>query len=404
MPAQVSSATASGLGTGIRLGQIRSGVAWTAPARRIGVPGVGLPLTGPDLVGLRARVGASGELEMLIGNPGGGRGIYVGSWEAIRLQATPSLHDSRLLELLQPGAGAPLTPDRVRAAALEAAGEGFCGRRAAQVARTAQAAERTNLLRLRSHLLLETACALDLPGARMTRFDPWTAGLEEQAIWLGGAPEAIAARIGMQAGRLDGLAAAELSASATALATVALPLGFGPAGDRFRLPRILQLMARAGSVGQGAVAACILARHTLACDALRQARAAFDKPLALLADWRHDPDAVTQLLMQPSWLLDGWDRLCLVRADPAFGAAGRRAVAQLLTQDISSRMAVTQPSAATDASEAGRPADRSGSALAMDRTCRNERLRLAELRLDDPDDSPPASADDLPGTPAGVPR
>ena len=364
------------------------GIAWGAPGPRAAAHSVALPLTGPVLIGLRARAATDGRLEMLLSNAGGGRGIYVTTWAAVRLQATPSLHDNRLIEILQSGTAEPLSPDRVRRAATAVAAEGYAGRVAARAARDAQEAEREHILRLRSHLLLELARSIDMPGSRSDRNDPWSVSLEEQETWLMSAPGAISA----QMGAAGAWTADTLSAAVAALALGAAGLGFGPARDRCRLPRMLELLARTAAQGASPMSASLLVRHDLAAEALERARARFGNPLDLLADWRRDPASAAETLGRPGGLLDGWDRLCLVQADPAFAAGTRRALAQLLTHDIDGRVLLEQTSPEPGSVECSQLlAMQPGTALALDRIECHERLRLAELLLGCPDSDMPGA-------------
>nr|WP_321983875.1 hypothetical protein [uncultured Lichenicoccus sp.] len=320
----------------------------------------------------------------------------------------PSLHDLRLIEILQPGTGTPLSPGRILAAAHRVAIEGYAGRRAAQAARNAAAAARTQLLRLRSHLLLELARALDMPGSHSRRNDPWSVAIEEQATWLRSAPGAIVAQLGAaqseaaqseaaqsgagRRGAATGWTGEVLSAAVASLALEAAGLGFGPARGRFRLPRILELLARTAASAPGPMAASLLARHGLATEALDRARARFDDPLGLLAEWRREPSGLSEILGRPAWLLDGWDRLCLVHADPAFAPGTRKSLAQLLTYDIDGRMVLEHTSLERGSIECSQLlAMQPGTALALDRLECHERLRLAELLLDCPDSDTPGA-------------
>ncbi len=366
-------------------------VAWGAPSPQATVHSVALPLTGPVLIGLRARTAADGRLEMLLSNTGGGRGIYVTSWPAVRSQAMPSLHDLRLMEVLQSNPSAPLSPSRVLAAAHDVAIEGYAGRAAAHAARKAEAAARVQVLRLRSLLLLELARAVAMPGSHSNLNDPWSVRIEAQATWLMSAPGAVAAQLGAtQPGAGGGWTGDLLSEAVAALALEAVGLGFGPLRDRFRLPRILALMARTAASNPGPMSASLLARHGLATETLGRARARFSDPLALLAEWRRNPMAAGGSLSRPGWLLDGWERLCLVVADPAFAPGTRKGLAQLLTHDIDDRMVLENTSLERGSIEGSQLlAMQAGTALALDRLECHERLRLTELLLDCPDSDTP---------------
>ncbi len=353
---------------------------------------VSLPFTAPALVAMRVRRGLTGGLEMLLSNPAGGRGIYVASWTTLRAFAAPSMHDILLAQrIIDPVTLAgPLSPASVRAASIAVAIDGHAGRRVAQAAGQARRAEQLGLRRLRAHLLLEMARALDIPGSRSALNDPWTTQPDEHGGWLAEAPLLLARRLDCPTAWLP----SELAGTVARIAALAWPFGIGPAAARARLPRIVQLLSKAAShvrPGQGTsgqragpgnagpgnagIDNVISARIAQAEAALHRARALLDDPIELLTLWRADQAALIDTLERPDWLLDGWDRLCLLPGD----AAELGALVQMLLYEGECRIGLNR----SDLDGAGLPGFGAGAAL--DRLARNEALRLQELRLHDPD-------------------
>ncbi len=337
---------------------------------------VSLPFTSPALIATRVRATAAGELEMLLSNPGGGRGIYVAHWAALRGYVAPSLHDIMLVERVSGDiatAGAP-SPASIRRAAFDVAAEGHCGRRVAHAAQRARDAERHGTCRIRAHLLLSLSRALNLTDAAAAAADPWKTAPDDHEAWLTEAPRLLARR-------LDGTPPwlpAELSAAVARVAALAWPLGLGPRAEQARLPRVLGLLSALSRGCRSIVNLdrAVGVRAAEAEAALHQARALLDDPIALLAAWRSDQPALLRALEQPDWLLDGWDRLCLLCGDDKEGMA----LAQMLLHEGEQRMTLTRTEL-----DGGRPPGLSNAAVALERQMRNEKMRLRELQLNDPD-------------------
>jgi hypothetical protein len=266
------------------------------------------------------------------------------------------------------------------------AAEGHAGRRVAQVAAGVQQAEQLGLRRLRAHLLLELARALEIPGSRSAMNDPWTTQPDEHHGWLAEAPLLLARHLEGPSWLPD-----ELADLVARIAALAWQIGIGPAAARARLPRTLRLLSATvlpeRSPGPGAEAGVVLnldhvigVRVTQAEAALQQARLLFDDPIGLLALWRTDKAALVHTLEQPDWLLDGWDRLCLLRSD----AAELGALAQMLLYEGERRIGLNR-AGPDKAGLDGAGLSSLSAAVALNRLARNEQLRLRELQLHDPD-------------------
>ncbi len=359
-----------------------AGVAWAIARETQAVPMrcVSLPFTSPALIATRVRATAAGELEMLLSNPGGGRGIYVAHWAALRGYVAPSLHDIMLVDRVSGdiAAGGPPSPSSIRRAAFDVASEGHCGRRVAQAAQRARHAEQQGTCRIRAHLLLSLSQALGLTDAAAAAANPWTARPSEHDGWLSEVPRLLAKCLDATPPWVP----AELAAAVARIAATAWPLGLGPRAAEARLPRVLGLLRALPRGCRGIVnldrAVGVRVAETEA--ALQQARALLDDPIALLAAWRSDQPALLRTLEQPDWLLDGWDRLCLLCGDDKEGMA----LAQMLLHEGEQRMSLTRTEL-----DAARPPGLSNAALALERQIRHEKMRLRELQLNDPDAGDP---------------
>ena len=306
-------------------------VAWSAlPTQPAARDCVSVPFTAPALLAARARPAADGGVKMLLGNPAGGRNIHVARGPVLRACVSPSLHDILLADRIETlgGPDAPLSPASIRAAAIDIAAAGHAGRRLARAAESGRAAEQLAHRRLRAHLLLRACaqrCACRAARLRAQR-SVGDRSRRSTAGWLAGAAEA--------AGRPSRPVRAPVRSMAF-LRAVRRDRRRSPrlacaSRDRSRhrtgrvLPRVLRLMeeaartARDGANLSGGEALLIALdrgarrRGGLHSSAAR-AGAWLDDPLALLAamargSWR----SLARVLQRGDWLLDGWDRLCLL--------------------------------------------------------------------------------------------
>ncbi len=342
---------------------------------------VSLPFTGPALGSMRVRCARQGGLEMLLGNPGGGRGIYIARWAALRDYAAPSLHDILLAERLAAGLarGEAPCPAAVQAAAISVAATGHAGRRVAQAAQSAPAAAPRGRRPQRAPHRRGHARARGRAGSRSALNDPWSTRPQEDGGWLAAAPALLARHLPRSATRLQDASwqPGEIASTMATIATLAWPIGAGPWAERARLPRVLQLL-RAPSREPASLQEAKLDRLVQAETALRHARALLADPLALLSAWREDEAGTRHLLEQPHWLLDGWDRLCLLEGD----SGATTALLQMLLYDADSDRTLKQ----AELGPAGTLA-LYAAATGFDMLLRNEGLRRRELQLHDPEAS-----------------
>ena len=340
---------------------------------------VSLPFTAPALTSMRVRRAQQGGLEMLLINPAGGRGVYIARWSALRAFAAPSLHDILLAERIAAAVAADgaLSPAIIRDAAFAVATTGHAGRRLAKIADDTQAARQLGLRRMRAHLLLELARHHDLPGSHSVLNDPWSTQPQEAIGWLAAAPALLAPKLNLPAG--------ELADAMLAIARLALPIGAGPRAEAAHLPRVLRLLCRdrvskEGACKEGgggdAIDDAMHTRHAEANAALRQARALLARPAALLAAWLEDAARVRALFEQPDWLLDGWDRLCLLDPEGTEAAA----LLQMLLYDGDNDKTVRRVEL-----DAAATMTLNAAAACFELQSRNEAIRMREIHLHDPD-------------------
>ncbi len=82
--------------------------------------GIPVPFTTPMLAGTRVRPAERGGIELVVPNPSGGKGVYVLPWDGVHQLCRPTVHDTRLSEVL---AGLQnVTPATIRQAARQVAG------------------------------------------------------------------------------------------------------------------------------------------------------------------------------------------------------------------------------------------------------------------------------------------
>ncbi len=237
--------------------------------------GIAIPLTTPLLQGARARSNGRQQLELVVPNLAGARGVYVLPWMGWGELCQPTLHDSQLhVRLLQ---GGELSPGSVRAAARAIAIEGAAGRQARASALDAQRAEAVSLQETNRHLLTVLA-----------------------------AESTVAAHVG------------ELSTLAGLLGSV----GLGEQAERAALPQRLRRLrgfrdgleawSAAHDDDTGRLAKAI---YPLVDMAVRSAGVLIERVRAgtiqdLLAALRQDPGGIAAAAARPEWILDGWDLPC----------------------------------------------------------------------------------------------
>ena len=287
--------------------------------------GVSVPFTTPMLAGTRIRRAGTQDIELVVPNPFGGRGIYVLHWSGVRALVKPTVHDTVLYQrCLRLGA---IEPTAIRDAALAVAREGHAGRAAASAAETTIARDRAQVVRTHAMLMLRLVERLD------PDFVP-APPVAEQATYL----NVRAIRLLERLAPSLGCRPADLAAALTALGWVFAPVGTA-GGDRdARIPLLLRrleetqaglaawLRAEPGNdlsgLGQ-AIDAAIGRICESGATVLDKTRAARLEPVGLLKHWITDRAGVLAQAGRCDWLLDGWERVELV-----WRAAGTQAARQ----------------------------------------------------------------------------
>jgi hypothetical protein len=286
--------------------------------------GAHAPFTSPLLLHARLRISPTGARELVIRNPGGGEGWYVGAWGGMVDTARITVHDRLLYRRIE--AAHAVAPVEVRRVARSVALEGYAGRIAQDAARAAAASEERDRREAFARLLLVLAPAAAAP----------IAGARSQADLAALAPSLLAslgtAPAGELAGRLDALAV-ELAPAGIAPDAPGL-LARDLAGVR-GLAAELEAAALADphldTWAVGAVRQAARAAIRLAGQAQQVVQEALADPAAVLAGW---PGTLAPLAAQQgrmAWLLDGFPALIATwRAGRDKGTqATRQALAEL---------------------------------------------------------------------------
>jgi hypothetical protein len=291
-----------------------------------GSRGVAMALTTPLLAGTRVREASPKGVELVVPNPSGARGVYVLNWPGVRALCTPTLHDTVLFQRIS--RLPTIDPAGVRGAALAVAAEGHAGRRAAAAAEVTIVQDRSR--RVLAHFLLMLEL-VEQAGAGSLK----TAPAAEQAAHLDHLATAVLHRIAPLLGRPAGYLAASLSAISDAFA----PVGVAAADRDARIPRLLIRLEEThanlsawldqdagndiGGLGLAITAAMARAGDSTAA-VLEKTRLTLTEPVVLLRQWITGPSVVAALAARCDWLLDGWERVCLLWLS-ADSTASRRA-------------------------------------------------------------------------------
>ncbi|HEY0181209.1 MAG TPA: hypothetical protein VGC09_00240 [Rhodopila sp.] len=286
-----------------------------------------MPLTTPLLAGTRVRTAERMGVELVVPRPSADRGIYVLHWRAVRDLCTPTLHDTVLFERCS--SLTSVAPARVRDAALTVAREGFAGRQAASAAAVAIIQDGTERLRAEAEFL--TALVDQVNAAR-----PTTSAAAAPA------PD-LQQRVGTALAKIMPALErpmAQLITSLTAISDAFAPVGVAAADCAARIPRLLTRLEQTFDSLSGWLnaspdndldglgkAIALALRIALECGmrVLDATRSALTDPMALLRRWLVDPGGVLAQATRCDWLLDGWERLCLLWLS-ADTWASRRAV------------------------------------------------------------------------------
>ncbi len=282
--------------------------------------GVSLPFTTPLLVGARLRLAERMGMELVIANPGGGRGVYIMPWAALPEICVPTLHDRKLWALL---AAEPVaSPGTVRRAARRVARDGLAGRAAAAAAAIAER-ERENE-RVRANFLLLMRVIRRQETAAEATITPECDRPENLELRAKTALGRLAPQLGLAP---DDVAAC-LEEVAAMIQDIGGPGDLKPARARRHMQELeamVREIAEWGAVTPATRDSPVVeiigeaARLTLVCcdKVMGELDALIADPVALLRRFRQDPLPLRQMAMRPEWLLDGWALLCAMWRDAA---------------------------------------------------------------------------------------
>jgi hypothetical protein len=347
--------------------------------------GVSVPFTTPILAGTRARNGSRDHVELLVPNPSGGKGYYVLGCSAVRSLCRPTVHDSRLNQLVS---GLPqITPASVRLAAMEVAASGLAGRAAMQSALTSLDRDEQEHVFAKFMLLGKLATQIS---PEEFDADAWqrspTAELEQEA-------HDIVMRFAASFWERPEMLALELGSLAEHLA----PLGMAGQASSARIPRLIENLKSLESgladwmqdhcndvrceLGEMVVFAT---RATIAITGtvLAAIQAMVGDAPTLLRNWSKLHARLAELAGRPEWLLDGWELLCALwhaSKGPDQQGAAITEIAQLvpmLPREVAQWSAVPGEARLATASDAIRfDRDWRAGPATLQLTARNERLR-----------------------------
>jgi hypothetical protein len=293
--------------------------------------GVAVRFTTPMLSGTRVRRSMHEDVELVVPNLSGGRGVNVMRWSGVLALCSPTLHDT--LVIRRCCRLAAVEPASIRDTVLEVAREGHAGRQAATAAEAAIAHDHSQRLLARFLLVVGLVELLDRGGQTIASPPEWTVELSRRA-------SAVLHRIAPSLGRPAGQLANDL----TAIGDLFAPAGVG-AGDRdARIPRLLTRMEdtradlsrwldadpRNDICGLGRA---VMAALWGACESgealLEQTRSALTDPAALLKRWITGPNLVLAQATRCDWLLDGWERVSLLWLSASTSASRRAALLEM---------------------------------------------------------------------------
>lgn len=276
--------------------------------------GVAVQFTTPQLAGARIRHADRTGTEFVVPNPSGGRGVYILTWGGVRQLCQPTVHDTLLHQRIS--RLPTMDPGGVRAVAQKLAAEGLAGREATVAAAASAEADRNSLILVNFLLLIILMEQVEPAGLRISAETERTAELDRRAR-----------RIVTQVSGLIGRAVAQISLDLEAISALFVPIGLEAEMPPARLPlltsrleAVAEGLARwseqysddgcsglAGSLSRSAfvTAGCAAA-------ALTAARDLTNDMTGLLRTWARSPAEIARKIASPEWILDGWERFCLL--------------------------------------------------------------------------------------------
>ncbi len=354
--------------------------------------GVAVPFTAIGLAGARARPSQRDGFELVIPNLSGCRGAYVLPWTGVAGTCQPTVHDVQLLHAI--AALGTITPQTIRVVARQVASEGFAGRDARAAAAAALVLEERATVVTNFELLLRVVGQTE-PHENWPADKAGSLPFRSPADLEHRSKRAIAV-LSLQLGQ----GSEAMTAALASIAGLLTPIGLGRWAEAGRIPRSIarleafrsEVAAFAQDTTAGAHAtdiALTLAELTLANSnkAVVDARFATNDMPGLLRDWFRDARFV-YASARADWLLDGWDRICLIwdtaTHSPADRSLALDEIATLLPAiplEVGNWTGYTTGSSAAaviNRSVGGREDWRTGQ-FVTDIVARNERLCAASL-------------------------
>jgi hypothetical protein len=286
--------------------------------------GATVPWTSPMLQQARIRLGWGGVREIVMRNPSGGPGWYVGPWGGVVELARVTVHDRLVYKRIEESGA--LTPLEIRRAARKVAAEGYGGQSAKETALAALAGEEREWRAAYATLLATLLGQAGLAGS-----DAIAKAHSRQEL-MALAP-ALLAPIAPRLGLAPGALARTLEELATVLACIGAS-GEGrtqTARDLAAVERLIaevKALAAEDHLADPDAVRAILAHGeltaALAGDALARARAEATRPQALVASWAEDEAVTKSRLTRAEWLLDGWAYLVSLWDTAGEQAPGRQ--------------------------------------------------------------------------------
>ncbi|GAC1343809.1 MAG: hypothetical protein NVSMB18_20330 [Acetobacteraceae bacterium] len=357
--------------------------------------GAAVPFTTPLLAGARVRAAQRSGLELVLPNPGGGKGFYVLPWTGVQEFCALTLHDRQLQDR---AAGLQsVTPSGIRQAAREIAANGYAGREARDAATRAQRQATDDQLATNYYLLLILVSQVEQSAlANMQERLPQLEMRAKRAV------ASIAPELGLEPDFVSTLL--------EELAVLLQGIGVGPIAAKALLPRALgNLVALRRDLEQWTTShnddtseladiIGVTADLSIGCagKAIADVRSSTEKMSVLLSRWRTEPQALSSWVARPEWLLDGWEPICLLWSEASTVATRRAALREMidlvpiLPKEVGDWIGMAEQIEAVNVYKrfstlnrdwrSGLPVldlveEGASQACALDRVARNERLR-----------------------------
>ena len=294
--------------------------------------GVLVPFTTPHLVSARVRHSDRGGAELAMPSLSVGFGVYVVSCRNVREFCTPTVHDAFLIQKIC--AIENVSPSSVRQAGLAVAAEGLAGRDAAENAKIVMEKDEEDYKAAKSWLLTSIINGLNLSP---TREHDDRSGSQPPEL----STERVAVRVAPILGYQSSQVALWLDEIVRAFATI----GTSPLFDNFRLGRALvtlkqfhtemvrwsQEHGEESGVQAQAVAELAGATITSARLAVSKVSVLARCIISFLRKWADSPNLIAYAFAQVEWVMDGWERLCILWEISDNAAKRRAALAEIVT-------------------------------------------------------------------------